>query len=744
MRIFGRKKKTDPPELTLVQVQESKKYDFFAALAKTLLLFMLVYGALGGFMSALEVDYNNGLCMLVIFVLAFILSTVYESGKRWLTNIVSLLFFAAYMYMAVSNYWVINSGFYSVLNRVYELARQYFHIQTGMEYSLMVEDSYLTVTVFVLFFGMVGVILLNITLQNKSSLLKVVLLTLLPYVILFYLERSPDTIYIIFLLSGYLTVAVLQSGNVREKMPGQMRYVLPFAVVFAVLLVRITAVFMPEPVYGNTVPRSAAKEASKKQMTRFAQLGLMAFFPQGNNGAGVSGGMLSKGSAVVPSYETVLIVRYTPYDYQPVYLKAFTGKDYLGSRWSEAGDGLPDDGKMLTSIQSRTSSYQEYVENGLQASSAGWGRGIMEVEKLDGTDTFDYAPYYTDEEMTRVRGNVTSYTYYPAVGDIDGVAGGVDDAYLEVPASCINAVKRVCTQAGFEGTAEEIAAQITDYFRDNYSYTLRPGFYIGNPDYITHFLLENKKGYCAHFASAATMLFRRMGIPARYVEGYAFSYYNVVEEGTLVEGAEYSDYYEGYAPIGETALIELEIPDAYAHAWVEIYVDGKGWIVVDPTPAGTTQEDNTSFWDAFMNGNGEGINLSMAESNLGAYLETALGSLTYALLGTAALLLIGLGAIHILRMQREKKLPGRERVKLEYGRIQSCLSRKYRDYGKLRTLQEQLHWMRSHGGVEISGEQEKALYEVYFAENADCDFEELCGQLRKMRNMFRLRSHKQS
>ena len=712
MRIFSKKKKTEPPELTLVQVQESKRYDFFAALAKALLLFLLVYGAVGGFLSAIDMNYNNGLCMLVFLTLAFVLSTVYESGKKWLMNVVSLLLFAVYLYMTVSNYWVINSGYYAILNRVYELARLYFNVQTGMEYSLMVEESYLTVTAFVLFFGMVGVILFNIMLQNKSSLLKVVLLTLTPYVVLFYLERSPDLIYMIYLLSGYLTVAVLQGGNVREKMAGQMRYILPFAAILSVLLVRITAAFLPEVVYGNIVPKNAVKEASEKQMARFAQFGLLALFPGRSSAAGVSGGMLSKSSAVIPSYETVLLVRYTPYDFRPVYLKAFTGKDYQGDRWSPAED------EMLKIV-------------------SGESRGIMEVEKLDDTDRFEYRPYYTDDAMTRTQGNVTYYTYYPTIGQTGRVSGQADDMYLNVPESCQNAVSRVCKQAGFEGTAEEITAQIASYFEDNYSYTLRPGFYFGNPDYITHFLLESKKGYCAHFASAATMLFRQMGIPARYVEGYAFSYYNVVEEGTLVEGAEYSDYYEGYAPIGETALIEMEIPDAYAHAWVEIYVDGRGWIVVDPTPAQTTQEDTTSFWDAFMNGNGEGINLSMAESDLGAYLETALGSLTYVLLGAAALLLFGFGAVHLLRVQREKKLPGRERVQLEYGRIQSYLSRKYREYGKLRTLREQLHWMRSRDGLEISRELEEALYEIYFAKNVNCDYEELCGQLRKMRSSLK-------
>lgn len=711
MRIFSRKRKAEPPELTLVQAQESGKYDFFAALAKALLLFLLVYGAWGGFLSALDIEYNNGLCMLMLFALALTLSAVYETGKKWLTNLICLLLFMVYLYVAVSNYWVINSGYYAILNRIYELARQYLNVQNGTEYALTVEDTYLAVTVFVLFLGMVGVILLNITLQNKSSLLKVLLLTLTPYLFLFYLELSPDLIYTIFLFAGYFAVAILQSGNVREKMTGQMRYILPLAVVFVVLTVRLAAFLLPEFTYGNMVPKNAVKESSEKYMVRFAQFGLMSLFPQGSNGSGVSGGMLSKGSAVIPTYETVLLVRYTPYDMQPVYLKAFTGKDYLGSRWSRAED--------------------ELLETGFSQ-----GRGIMEVEKLDDTDRFDYRPYYTDEELTRTQGNVTYYTYYPAVGQADGVSGQVDDAYLNVPESCKTAVEGLCWEAGFWGTEEEIAAQITQYFQENYSYTLRPGFYIGNPDYITHFLLESKRGYCAHFATAATMLFRQMGIPARYVEGYAFSYFNVVVDGILVEDAEYSDYYDGYAPIGETALIEMEIPDAYAHAWVEIYVEGKGWIVVDPTPAQTEQEDTTSFWEAFLNRNRNGTNLSMAESNLGAYLETALRGMTYVLPGAAALVALGFCAAYLLRTQREKKLSGRERVQLEYGRIQSYLSRKYGDYRKLRTLREQLCWIRSHSRLQISNEQEEALYQVYFAESVDYDCEELCRQLKKMRSKF--------
>ena len=743
MRIFGKKKTTEVPELTLVQVQESKKFSFFAALAKALLLFLLIYGAVGGFLSAFEIEYNRGLCMMALFGLALLLSAVYETEKRWLTNTVSIVVFLFYLYIAVTNYWAINNGYYAILNRIYEVARDYLDVGSGMEYSLIIEETYATVTMFALFLGMVGVILMNIMLQNKCSLPRVLAMTLTAYVIPFYFDCSPSLIYILFLLIGYLAVAILHGGNVREKISGQICYILPIAVVLTVLIVRTISFILPEAGYGSIVPKSTRKEASEVNMTQFAQYGLTAMLRQGSAGAGVSGGRLSN-AAVAPSYETVLKVRYTPYDYNPVYLRAFVGKDYLGDLWTQAGDELPDDGLMMPSVESRLQSWIAWkkAEDEGDESDPVQGKGIMEIERVDHGDRYIYNPYYTyiggpTEPSGEERNPTYVYAYFPDVSPVSGVVGEVSDAYLDVPESCRNAVKRVCDEAGFTGTEEEIAAQIVSYFDDHYSYTLRPGYAFGNPDYISHFLLNSKRGYCMHFASAATMLFRQMGIRARFVEGYAFSYYNVMENGELVEGAEYGDYYDGYAPIGETALIEIEIPDAYAHAWVEIYVDGQGWIVVDPTPAQNAEEETISFWDAFLGGSGEDEGLDMSENNLGDYLEGALGGISYVLLATAVLFLIGWWIVHLLRAYRESKLPGRERVRLEYGRLQSYVSRKYRDFRKLRTLREQLDWIRYHMRLEIDNEQEAALYQVYFAEDVGCDCDELCRQLKKMRSVLR-------
>ncbi len=74
-------------------------------------------------------------------------------------------------------------------------------------------------------------------------------------------------------------------------------------------------------------------------------------------------------------------------------------------------------------------------------------------------------------------------------------------------------------------------------------------------DFVRWFLEDADRGYCVHFATAATVLLRAAGIPARYVTGYTARV---------------------------TAGESVTIPESQAHAWVEYY--DAGWRILDPTP----------------------------------------------------------------------------------------------------------------------------------------------------------------
>ena len=104
--------------------------------------------------------------------------------------------------------------------------------------------------------------------------------------------------------------------------------------------------------------------------------------------------------------------------------------------------------------------------------------------------------------------------------------------------------------------ADIIAALVTDSARYDLNARKMPEI---EEDFALWFLRDGDRGYCVHFASAATVLLRAAGIPARYVTGY------------MVD-----------APAGETVTVTEE----NAHAWAEYYEPNLGlWIPLEATPA---------------------------------------------------------------------------------------------------------------------------------------------------------------
>ncbi|MBQ3127378.1 MAG: transglutaminase domain-containing protein, partial [Clostridia bacterium] len=102
----------------------------------------------------------------------------------------------------------------------------------------------------------------------------------------------------------------------------------------------------------------------------------------------------------------------------------------------------------------------------------------------------------------------------------------------------------------------------------NFTYTLTP---TKQPDTaldgVENFLTVTKEGYCVQFASAAALMLREMGIPARYVEGYIVT-----------------DFRRNLASTSSQRY-SASVRDWHAHAWIEVYYDGIGWLNYEATPA---------------------------------------------------------------------------------------------------------------------------------------------------------------
>jgi len=96
------------------------------------------------------------------------------------------------------------------------------------------------------------------------------------------------------------------------------------------------------------------------------------------------------------------------------------------------------------------------------------------------------------------------------------------------------------------------------WIRGEFAYTLDtplPGRHA-----VDEFLFEYKAGFCEHFSSAFTVLMREAGIPARVVTGYTGGTRNAYGNYWIVRRMD-------------------------AHAWSEVWLEGRGWVRVDPTAA---------------------------------------------------------------------------------------------------------------------------------------------------------------
>ncbi len=107
-------------------------------------------------------------------------------------------------------------------------------------------------------------------------------------------------------------------------------------------------------------------------------------------------------------------------------------------------------------------------------------------------------------------------------------------------------------------TPEAQLAAIAEAFHRDFRWSLQSRR-ATRADPVVDFVLHERVGHCEYFASAMALLARMQGIPARVIGGFRVSEHNALDDSYVVRKSN-------------------------AHAWVEAWVEGRGWRTYDPTP----------------------------------------------------------------------------------------------------------------------------------------------------------------
>lgn len=140
--------------------------------------------------------------------------------------------------------------------------------------------------------------------------------------------------------------------------------------------------------------------------------------------------------------------------------------------------------------------------------------------------------------------------------------------YFALPDNLPQRVRDLAAQVTRDAaTPFDAAVALEYYLRTEFPYTLEAPKTPANRDFVDFFLFEGKKGYCTYYSSALAVMLRSIGVPARWVTGFA------IAPPLLDEVLQVQDTVRNFT-----------VRDADAHAWVEVYFPSTGWVTFDPTP----------------------------------------------------------------------------------------------------------------------------------------------------------------
>ena len=570
--------------------------------------------------------YSIPLMVLLMLVCSFTFCGFAVFAKhKWIAPVCVTVLFGIFLW---SSFDKLVGGFGIVFNSVASVASEYFNAEVLFIDMTKTMTRYAEPAMFLYLAVAIISLIYSYTIATGKAVAVPLIINVLGVGIPVFLEAFPSFFAILFSIA-YCVVLVIVSGSyMKNNTEIRFKAGITGMIVGVFLLIcgGITNAVSPAEEYKQNSFFADFREEFRSRISDFP-IERPDGKPAQSATSSIGGGKLGNLDRLTFSGNEVLSVT-LPAIKDKVYLKGYIGKDYTTEQWLEPDS---EDYKMIFNSLEEYGYAQQlmvalYLDDLGEMGLLNGFRADMKIEAQAATAGRLFSPVYTAPQIGVTctgDGPVNDYPkgywveYYSVSYDCfniekmlkdgenrensyekcaDIYRGYVYDNYLDVNTPMADELSRQWGSYPIDNAADRfaLAKDIREYLEGNYTYNAAPGKVPGGKDFVEYCLKENKEGYCTYFATSAVMMFRSAGVPARYVEGYSFS----------VNGNEKITNTRPVSVNGQEAepknYCTVSVQDYCAHAWVEFYVDGIGWIDYEVTPGNggssmdITQEPSTS------------------------------------------------------------------------------------------------------------------------------------------------------
>ena len=574
-------------EICVLQEADTKK-QAAGLIPETILALMMLSGIL---FSIRDLGYSPE-CLavgLAVGIVVILVRQISGQSEKLREKVRMAVFIAGVICFVLSAVWLMQ-GFLFTVDQVLRLWNARFHTEAEL---FAVGDTAGTGSV--ILWGLLALCIASVilTLLKKKSIGGLLGLCIPAFAFGAILGQSSMWGMVILLLPSVLGIFIFYSSPSKRIGLRSGLLLLGLCAVLAV-----TCLLVSGYRESGSIERWKRRTAEKIEKLRYGEDSL----PQG---------ILAKSSGLLEGKKNTLKV--TMENPQELYLRGFVGSDYAGRVWqpTDPEKYQGDYEGMLKWLENLgfqpVTQYGEYEHLSEKAAGNSLSNETVQVDNNGAYRKYIYLPAaaysWSAGDASPKRdwqvqsGRFLGASYYEfhmadAVGTADEVhpAGWLEnaqdeeenqyldaesvyhsfaeDAYFDVDDELKDVIDEMFfadTETMDEMTFTDLTKQIRKVLRVNADYVEKPENPDGQEDAIRWFLTDYKKGNAVYFASAAVMAYRTAGYPARYVEGYHLS----------------ANDAQAMADQGET---EVQLTTKNAHAWVEVYVAGTGWLPVEVVP----------------------------------------------------------------------------------------------------------------------------------------------------------------